>query len=66
MYLAIFDESTRPRAEKIAAAAEAFTLRYGVAPSVVLVNEADAHPTATVSALVRRNNFYAGMTPARG
>lgn len=65
MYLCWFDDNPkRPLADKIAAAAEAFTLRFHVAPSVILVNEADAHPTATVSPLVRKNNFYVGMVQA--
>lgn len=66
MYLMWFDDSPkRPAAEKIAAAVEAYTRHFGVAPSVVLVNEADREATAAgvrvdVASFVRRDNYWVG------
>jgi hypothetical protein len=69
LFLNWYDDSPKHTpADKIADAIAAYVLRYGVRPTVVLVNEAERVDVAGVEVrsdpYTRRNNVLVGMVTA--
>jgi len=69
MFLGWYDDNPKHTpADKIAGAIAAYVLRYGVRPTVVLVNEAELTQVAGVEVrsdpYTRRNNVLVGMVAA--
>ena len=68
MYLGWLDDSKKPTAEKIAGGARAYQERFGVAPTFVLMNEADAQGVQVeamgvlIKPWIRKNTFFFGMS----
>ena len=65
MYLGWFDDNPKKTpAEKISEARAAYVARFGTAPNIILVNEADWVEVAGVvirtEGYIRRNNFWVG------
>lgn len=67
LFLAIYDDSKRSTAQKLEAAVSAYAARFGIPPTVILVNEADAGATwpgceVRVEKRVGKDNFQLGRS----